>query len=201
MNRSGEANRSVRNTRRKLREGLLTLMEDRPIREISVKELTEMVDVNRGTFYFHYQDIYDLLRDMEQDFFEQFDRTLNSENRPALESGGFSVFDGEGTPYLHTVFSFIDDNCDFCRIMLSPHGDMEFVDQVKSMVDDTISYFWRVKGHDADPARYEMYNVFIINGCIGLIRKWLDDNDSTGPEEMAQLAAAIILASVNSCIS
>ena len=56
MNRSGEENRSVRNTKRRLREGLLRLLEQKPINEISVKELTELVDVNRGTFYFHYQD-------------------------------------------------------------------------------------------------------------------------------------------------
>ena len=191
MNRSGEANRSVRNTRRKLREGLLTLMADRPIQEISVKELTEMVDVNRGTFYFHYADLYALLRDMEQEFFDDFSRTLR-ETVPGEETA---------YAYLGAIFSFLGENRSFCSIMLGPHGDMQFVERVKALVDDTISYFWRVKGHDADPARYEMYNVFIINGCIGLIQKWLDDNDSTGPEEMARLAAAIILASVNSCIS
>ncbi len=189
MNRSGEGNRSVRNTKRKLREGLLTLMEDRPIQEISVKELTELVDVNRGTFYFHYADLYALLRDMEQDFFESFRSTLYE----TVPSGQ------EAYHYLQAIFSFLGENRSFCRIMLGPNGDMQFVGRVKAMVDDTISYFWRVKG--AEPARYEMYNVFIINGCLGLIQKWLDDNDSTGPTEMAQLAAAIILASVNSCIS
>ena len=37
MNKSGNDNRSVRNTKRRLRDGLLQLMESRPIREISVK--------------------------------------------------------------------------------------------------------------------------------------------------------------------
>ena len=192
MNKSGQENRSVRNTKRRLREGLLRLLDEKPINEISVKELTDLVDVNRGTFYFHYQDIYDLLRGIEDAFFEQFDRTL-SENRPAL--------DAEGTPYLHAVFSFLDENRSFCRIMLGPNGDMQFVERVKSMVDDTISYFWQLKGSAADPTKYEMYNVFIINGCIGLIQKWLDDADSASPGDMARLAANIVLASVNSCIS
>ena len=97
MNRSGEANRSVRNTRRKLREGLLTLMAERPIQEISVKELTEMVDVNRGTFYFHYADLYALLRDMEQEFFDDFARTLR-ETVPGEETA---------YAYLGAVFSFL----------------------------------------------------------------------------------------------
>ena len=191
MNRSGEANRSVRNTKRKLREGLLTLMEDRPIQEISVKELTELVDVNRGTFYFHYTDLYALLRDMEQGFFESFRSTLHE----TVPSGQ------EAYHYLRAVFAFLGENRSFCRIMLGPNGDMQFVERVKSMVDDTISYFWQLKGNAADPTKYEMYNVFIINGCIGLIQKWLDDADSASPGDMARLAANIVLASVNSCIS
>ena len=85
--------------------------------------------------------------------------------------------------------------------MLGPHGDMQFVERVKNLVNDTISFFWQMKEHDADRVKYEMYNVFIINGCIGLIQKWLADTGHYGPEEMAQLAATIILESVNSCIA
>ena len=115
MNQAGEKNRSVRNTKRKLREGLLQLMERKPVNEISVKELTDLVDINRGTFYFHYQDIYDLLRQIEDDFFEQFDGMLGKER---------SSPSATGYPYLHMVFSFLGDNRDFCRIMLGPHGDI-----------------------------------------------------------------------------
>ena len=201
MNKSGGDNRSVRNTKRRLREGLLRLLEQKPINEISVKELTELVDVNRGTFYFHYQDIYDLLRDMEQDFFEQFDRTLNSENRPELESGGFSVFDGEGTPYLHTVFSFIDDNRDFCRIMLSPHGDMKFVELVKRRIDEQCRFFWQILAPGADEAQSGIYNAFLINGLIGLIREWVNDRRDLSVESISELTATLILASVGPCIA
>ena len=192
MNKSGNDNRSVRNTKRRLRDGLLQLMESRPIQEISVKELTELVDVNRGTFYFHYPDLYALLREMEQDFFDAFSRTLH-EGVPHGEAAYHYL--------LSAIFAFLEENASFCRIMLGPNGDMQFVEQVKALVDDTISYFWRMKASRADPAKYEMYNVFIINGCIGLIQKWLDDADSASPGDMARLAANIVLASVNSCIS
>jgi len=192
MNRSGNQNRSVRNTKRRLHEGLLQLMEQRPIQEISVKELTELVDVNRGTFYFHYPDLYALLREMEESFFEAFRSTL----RETIPTGSFAYHD-----YLGAVFSFLDENRSFCRIMLGPNGDMQFVERVKGLVDDTISYFWQMKEHDADPAKYEMYNVFIINGCIGLIQKWLTDPERTSPEEMARMAATIVMESVNACIA
>ena len=192
MNRSGQENRSVRNTKRRLREGLLRLLEEKPINEISVKELTELVDVNRGTFYFHYQDIYDLLHSMETEFFEQFDRTLN-DKRPVLND--------EGSPYLHSVFSFLGDNGSFCRIMLGPHGDMQFVELVKERVDRQCRYFWQILAPGADESRYGIYNAFIINGCIGLIREWLCDKREMTAEDISELTATLILASVGPCIA
>ena len=192
MNRSGEGNRSVRGTRRRLRESLLRLLEEKPLHEISVKELTELADVNRGTFYFHYQDIYDLLGRMEDSFFEQLDRTL-SEN-PVRGSE-------DGYPYLHAIFSFLGENRDFCRIMLGPHGDMQFVARVKQRVDAQCSFIWQLLAPETDPQRYAMYNAFIINGCIGLIQEWLSGRSGLTEESITELSATIILASVGPCIT
>ncbi len=191
MNRAGEENRSVRNTRRRLREALLRLLEQKPLHEISVKELTELADVNRGTFYFHYQDIFDLLVSMEDTFFEQLDRTL-SEN---------PVHGGGVYPYLHAIFSFLGENRDFCRIMLGPHGDMQFVDRVKQRVDAQCSFIWQLLAPETDPQRYAMYNAFIINGCIGLLQEWLSGRSGLTEASVTELAATIILASVGPCIA
>ena len=200
MNKSGQENRSVRNTKRRLREGLLRLLEEKPINEISVKELAELVDVNRGTFYFHYQDIYDLLRDMEQDFFENFDRMLSG-NAPTLGEDGFPFLDAEGAPYLHAIFSFIDDNRSFCRIMLSPHGDMQFVELVKERIDRQCRFFWQLLAPGADEAQSGIYNAFLINGLIGLIREWVNDRRDLSVESISELTATLILASVGPCIA
>lgn len=187
MNKAGEENRSVRSTRRRLRESFLQMLAEKPIHEISVKELTELADINRGTFYFHYQDIYALLHAIEDEFFVQFDRTLRESKMAAdtLES-----------PYLHAVFSFLGENQNFCRIMLGPHGDMQFVERIKQRVDAQCSYFWRILAPDADPQRFGMYNAFIINGCIGLIQEWLSGESGLTEENVTALTAAIILASV-----
>lgn len=185
MNKAGSDNRSVRNTKRRLREGLLRLMAEKAINEISVKELTELVDVNRGTFYFHYTDIYDMLHKMEDEFFESFRETVAR-----------GVERQSAYPYLSAIFSFLEENRDFCKIMLGPHGDMQFVEKIKALVDERCSHIWRTAEPGADPERFALYNAFIINGCIGIIQKWLDEPERRGPEEISQLAATIILASV-----
>ena len=55
---------------------------EKSIRDITVKELTQRADVNRGTFYSHYQDIYDMVRQLENELFEEFDGVLDAYPAP-----------------------------------------------------------------------------------------------------------------------
>ena len=44
--------RRVRKTRRQLKECLTRLLNEKKIQDITVRELAEMADINRGTFIF-----------------------------------------------------------------------------------------------------------------------------------------------------
>ena len=50
-------NRSVLRSQKMLKDGFLDLMQQKPIQQITVKELCDHVDLNRGTFYLHYRDV------------------------------------------------------------------------------------------------------------------------------------------------
>ncbi|MBV7337881.1 TetR/AcrR family transcriptional regulator [Chloroflexi bacterium TSY] len=50
----------VRRSRKNLIEALCTLVKDRPLQKISVRDITEEAMVNRSTFYAHFVDKYDL---------------------------------------------------------------------------------------------------------------------------------------------
>ena len=64
--------RRVRKTKRLLREGLAKLMLEKPVKNITVREISELVDINRGTFYLHYKDIYDMVEQIQNEIFEEF---------------------------------------------------------------------------------------------------------------------------------
>ena len=64
----------VRMTKQMLRQAFTQLLLEKPIQNITVRELCEKAQVNRGTFYIHYKDIYDLMESIE----EQMTRELGS---------------------------------------------------------------------------------------------------------------------------
>ena len=65
----GSKDHRVRVTQRLIREAFTGLLKQKPIQSISIKELCELAGVNRGTFYAHYQDIYDLRSRVEADMY------------------------------------------------------------------------------------------------------------------------------------
>lgn len=65
--RSAKTDRRSRKTKSALAKALMDIMQKKPIGEITIKELTDEADVNRSTFYIHYQDIYDMLAHIKRD--------------------------------------------------------------------------------------------------------------------------------------
>lgn len=49
-------------TKRQLAQSLCQLMEHKPLEKITVREVTEQAGVNRQTFYYHFEDIYDAMK-------------------------------------------------------------------------------------------------------------------------------------------
>ena len=45
--------RRIRKTRRLLRECLTALLKEKKVQDITVREIADMADINRGTFYLH----------------------------------------------------------------------------------------------------------------------------------------------------
>ena len=84
MKNETHEDRRVRKTKRSLRDCLIRLMKEKKIQDITVREISEMADINRGTFYLHYKDIYDLLEHVESDFAGEFDSsTLRTRSSPS----------------------------------------------------------------------------------------------------------------------
>ncbi len=73
-----DQDRRVRRTRKQLQTALAALMWEKDLKDITVRELTELADVNRGTFYAHYKDLYDMRNQVEQELFRQLTEVLSA---------------------------------------------------------------------------------------------------------------------------
>jgi AcrR family transcriptional regulator len=61
----------VKRTRQWLQQAFLSLMMERPFRDITVQQIADRATVNRATFYAHFEDKFDLLDSAMRDLFKQ----------------------------------------------------------------------------------------------------------------------------------
>ena len=66
---AGEDKR-VKRTRKLLRQALAELMLEKEFKNITVTDLVRRADINRGTFYTYYRDVYDLREKVENEIID-----------------------------------------------------------------------------------------------------------------------------------
>lgn len=180
-----KTDRRVRKTKAALRAGLMKLMQTKSIREITIRELVEEVDINRSTFYLHYTDIYDMLNKIEQELLDQIIEVTvkhKTEYSPA-----------EIVEVLQEIFQILLENMDICHLLMSPNGDINFITQVKNLIRDNITTATIELFQGQLPVdQIEYACSFCIYGCIGIIEKWLMDGAVESPEKLAQLCDKLI---------
>lgn len=175
--------RRVRRTKKLLTQALTQLLQEKQINEITVKELTDLADMNRGTFYLYYKDVFDMLEKIEDGLFEALDEIVSLHEHDDVSH--------QTTPILLDLFHFIEENQEMCRVLLSPHGDMNFLHRLNQVVREKCLQMWPNEEEKKD-ATFEYHYSFVVYGCVGVFRAWLNGNCQEPAEKMAEMADAMI---------
>lgn len=167
-----------------IQKAFTRLLRGKPIHRISVKELCEEAGVNRGTFYAHYADLYDVLRKMEDDLVADLQRAMapllsEDAQEPTLVS------------VTSVIFRCLKENADICAVTLGPYGDREFVSRLLDSARASCLKAY-ARSFDATPWELECYYAFASSGCIGLLEKWVVEGMEGSAEELADVAGGIM---------
>lgn len=181
--------RRIRKTKNALKNGLTELMLEKSISDITVRELTDKVDINRGTFYLHYKDIFDLIEQLEAEMFEEM--------RNVFESHPAEDMNGQPLPLLEDIFFFLKENASLCTVLLSKNGDIAFVEKLKKLIREKCLSDWKIVFNKEKSSQFYYFCNYILAGCIGLIEAWLNQGMHESPKEMAVMTEQMILHGVN----
>ena len=161
-------------TKKALAEALKAALQTKPLDKITVKELVETCRINRQTFYYHFQDIYDLLGWIYQT--EAIDSIRYKKSYDTWQQG------------LLAIFTYVRDNQELCintyRSLARDHLE-RFLDEV---LNDLLGHV--VDEIAADTAAAGEQKQFITRfysyAFAGVLLDWLKQGLKTPPETLAR---------------
>lgn len=172
--KSTKTDRRVKYTKHALTEALVALLAENHISKISVTMLCREADINRSTFYVHYQDQLDLLRDVEQRVYENIEGLIHTERR--------------STNALKQILEYTAQNSLLCQALLNANSDSKFFERIMRLVA------LEIEGTQTaiDERALEYVRLFTVTSCISVIRKWLDDGMIESVDEMTELIMRLL---------
>lgn len=173
-------NRRAMETRQRIQETLLKMLEEQELDQISVSQLCKRADINRSTFYAHYNDVTDLIQEIEMEIGAELLGELPQEQ---LVTESVMRLD-----YLTMLLGRIRNHQLFYRAyMSSSYGQRQMNWGFAQLLDGVMRpYMQRLGIGDTE---LEYYFAFFKEGLEAVIRRWVFRNCAETPEYLTHILA------------
>lgn len=179
-----KGNRRILYTKNIIKESLIKLLEDKEIHQVTVTDICKNADINRGTFYTHYKDAYDLLQSMEDELFTKITEYIYE--TPAENYSDLLLLN---------VLELIAENKDLCKILLCRHRDNKLLDKLILIASKADLEYIYSSSDGLNKNYYNYYIRYIVGGCIAIIETWLQNDLPESPSEIVKIINSVNLLS------
>ena len=175
MSAIGDNNRSVRFTKLRIKTAFFELMQDKNVQKITVAEIVRKADISRATFYLHYTDIFDLLRQTEESIITQVLDEIKKFDESTYVIGEF--------PIARRVFEVFDAHAKEIELLLGENGDSAFREKFQTAMSDYFKTLLSFIVPESD--NLDNVLVFLVSGVLNM---FLHNLKSEKPADINTLA-------------
>ena len=180
-----EEDRRVRRSRKMLKQGLLELMKSRHFSEISVRDITDLMDMNRGTFYLHYAGTADLLKSIEDDMEAEIQAVVDSCIEEAEQENSLR-------PFFEPILDFIVEHRDTCESLFRNNESSGFFERLEAMCRKNGREIIRLRYPSVEEARMPYLLSSVTYGLAGMLKTWFEQNMDLPKAEILQMAERLL---------
>jgi AcrR family transcriptional regulator len=170
--------RRTRKTTKAIKMALVKLMLEHDISKITIKEIADEADINRGTFYAHYHDVYEVLEQIEDEIIHTLYELIDEYDFQALTYSTLPLF---------LKFSeVLNEDREFSQLLFLNESSITFLNKLKRLLKDKIIYD---NIQHIDQRNLEAFScsiTFVASGTIELYKEWFKGNIHMTIEELSK---------------
>ncbi len=155
--------RNAVKSKNSIKDAFLHLISNKDITQIRVREITDIANISKGTFYAHYSDIYNVLEDIENENIERLVSFLTENLHDSLID--------DFTPFLSELFGYIQENEDIYDNLFKSNIAPVFLSKLQKVFVDYMMNDAKMVLKLKSNKEAKLYFSFIAVGTASLIHQ------------------------------
>ncbi|MDO5521492.1 MAG: TetR/AcrR family transcriptional regulator [bacterium] len=176
--------RRIGKTKQSIRDAFLSLLAEKPIAQITVKELAERANVNRKTFYMYYANIHDILDKTENEIIDQL---LDLLKDCSFFDQNFDVY-----AFFSSLNGLISNDFKLYQQLVYANSNTLLFVKVKQIMKSALMDSY-TDDFQISKEMFQLYAEFAASGIVSMYIEWFMINSTLSLEEMAKAAGDVTL--------
>ena len=175
--------RRVLKTKRAIRNAFAELLIQKDINEITVKDIADLADINRKTFYNYYSGVYQVMDEIENEIISACEADLNA----------FDICDPN--VMFGTLCKMIDSDIDFYGKLIQAGGNSHLMDKIITVLQEKTIFNLTAK-YRGDPKTIRVIANFTVAGIANAYQCWFLSNRSMPIEKLFIIINNMVASSI-----
>lgn len=170
MNNSNRQIRRKELTKKELKNAFIDLIleNDNKVESITISDITNRADFNRGTFYIHYQDKIALLEDLYEDAIEGIHQSLIKPYKNTIR-----VLINKDVPSINLIFEHIEKHKKLYKVLDVIEEKPDIYNRLESFLWNLFTEEIQIEQAYSLNTEYEILLSFQIHATLGVIKYWI----------------------------
>lgn len=192
MRNIDKVDRRVERTHNAIISAFKEMIIEKEFKQITIKELAERANINRKTFYLHYESMEEILFDMTVEISDNIFESLSNQGFFTTESYDINIL-------VNCLEALLNENYELTKKIISASSYRFFSRNIKDLIKDS---FIRKVRKKVKLSEYTMNIVgdYIASGIAKLLKDWFEDNGNLTSKDIARLASALVFGGVKAVV-
>ncbi|WP_436885124.1 TetR/AcrR family transcriptional regulator [Mammaliicoccus sciuri] len=182
--------RRVRKSKRAIKQAFIQLLKENNLDRITIQQISDLADVNRGTFYLNYEDKYALLDEMENEQIEKIKGFVDIRKMDLSTKNSDRFIEDFANKIIKNVITHIEHNIEFYQVILNLERKSQIEEQLADIVRSNIKHLMGNKDNVFGiPENY--YLSYVVGSMMSMIKYWVSDENRVSVEELVNYVSTI----------
>ncbi len=188
MDETSHMDPRTRKTKRAIRNAFAKLLSEKELSNITVRDVAELAEINRKTFYRYYSGIYQVVDEIENEIVRSYEQIIGEIDFKQDLENPYRIFE--------RLTATINMDLDFYSYLLSMQGNLSLASKISEMLKSkTIETLLPHVPMDAEVA--DIMLEYVISGMVAVYQQWFNSGRRESMELISETLSKLVSSGIN----